>query len=226
MAVAKVRKKNQNKKRDRISAIKYVVNSIVGKYYMIGDEFTLPSSFNFSELYMKLKGEDLIIAKKLIVDFLFGEPRDWCLMVYHFFQYDDFVEAVPVECLITGVTMSGGADSITELGIKTRDMLFESEEYSSLKSNYLSYGYYYSWINEDGLNFDKMDQEIILGLIKVSKDFSQLDRQKVLVNGFDIVDQVAKEKFSITAKDGMKTGYIEITEALKASLLPANLEGN
>lgn len=219
MAVAKVRKKNQNKRRDRISAIKYVVNSIVGKYYMIGDEFTVPSSFNFSELYMKLKGEDLIIAKRLIVDFLFGDPRDWCLMIYHFFQYDDFIEAVPVECLITDVTMSGGADTITELGNKTRDVLFENEEYKALKSNYLTYGYYYSWINEDGLNFDKMDQEIILGLMKVLKDFTTLDRKKVVVNGFDIIDQVAKEKFSITAKDGLKTDYIEVTEELKNSLL-------
>lgn len=219
MAGNKIRKKNQNKKRDRISAIKYVVNSVVGKYYMIGDEFTLPSSFNFSELYMKLKGEDLIIAKRLIVDFLFGEPRDWCLMIYHFFQFDDFIEAVPVECSITDVTMSGGADSITELGIKTKEMLFGSEEYSPFKSNYLTYGYYYSWINEDGLNFDKMDQEIILGLIKVSKDFSSLDREKVTVNGFDIVDQVAKEKFSITAKDVIKTDYIEVNDQLKNSLM-------
>ena len=67
-----------------------------------------------------------------------------------------------------------------------------------------------------------MDGEIIPGLMKVAKDFTCNDRPVVTVNGFDIVEQVAKEKFSLTAKDVMETDFIEITEELITSLSKGN----
>lgn len=223
-SVVKTRQKKspQDNRRNRVSAIKYVVNSVIGKYYMIGDRHTLPSSFNFSELHMKLKGEDLRIAKQLIIDFMFGETRDWVVMFYFFFDCENIIEVVPVECVLNDVTMASGADYLTELAEQVRTQLCESEEHKDLMDGYLSYGYYYTWLNEDGLNFDKMDADIITGLMKVAKDFTRNDRPIVTVNGFDVVDQVAKEKFSLTAKDVMETDFVEITEELITSLSKGN----
>lgn len=206
------RNKKYNPERNKTSNVKYVVNQAMGKFYIIGDRGHVPISFGFSDLYMKLKGAELNIAKDVCTNFLFGEPKEWKLVVYHFFDFHGVIDVVPCEITISDVTCASAGDLVVNCANATKGMLGGSEEYGDLMGSYLTYGFYMTWNNEDGLNFDGMEGEIIESLFKVGRDFNNPPQEDVVFNGYDIIDQVGGEKFSMADKHAMETNYAEYVQ--------------
>lgn len=203
------RNKKYDPERSKTSNVRYVVNQAMGKFYIVGDRGHKPISFGFSDLYMKLKGAELKIAKDVCVNFLFGEKKDWKICFYHFFDFHGVREVAIFDLTIPDVTCASAGDLVVPLANETKRMLAESEEYGDLMNSYLTYGFYMTWLNDDGLNLDGMEPEIIESLFKVGKDFHVVPQQDLVFNGYDIIDQVGDEKFSMVDKTAMVTDFAE-----------------
>lgn len=200
----------RNKKYSQVKSmtnhIKAVLDSVINKFYIIGDMNHDPMSFHTSQVNMMLKGTALKIGLQELTKFLYSERRKWIFAVYHFFKVDGRMEVIPSIMRIEDALLNEVADAAEENIQLLKSSIIGSDD-GLTEENYVFYGYYINY--EDGLRMDLMENDIISSLFKVNKDFEEIKPEICTCTAEKILRAIAGEKFTLVNSHALKTKMIE-----------------